>query len=64
MRARVCTKVRCRLLILNRCGVPLVEVVSEPDLRSAAQAAEYMRALHQLVRTIHISTADMIDEII
>src|SRR2546427_5721717 len=33
------------LVDLNRAGVPLVEVVTEPDLRSAEDAAEYMRAL-------------------
>jgi aspartyl-tRNA(Asn)/glutamyl-tRNA(Gln) amidotransferase subunit B len=44
---------------LNRAGVPLVEVVSEPDLRSAEEAAEYMRALALLVRYLGISEADM-----
>ena len=44
---------------LNRAGVPLVEVVSEPDIRSAEEAAEYMRALHQLVRYLDISGGDM-----
>jgi aspartyl-tRNA(Asn)/glutamyl-tRNA(Gln) amidotransferase subunit B len=33
------------LVDLNRAGVPLIEVVSEPDLRTAADAAEYMRTL-------------------
>ncbi|MCB9559578.1 MAG: Asp-tRNA(Asn)/Glu-tRNA(Gln) amidotransferase subunit GatB [Kofleriaceae bacterium] len=47
------------LVDLNRCGVPLVEVVSEPDVRSAEEAAEYMRALHALVRYLGISEADM-----
>ena len=44
---------------LNRAGVPLVEVVSEPDLRSAAEAAEYMRSLRQLVRWLGISDGNM-----
>jgi aspartyl-tRNA(Asn)/glutamyl-tRNA(Gln) amidotransferase subunit B len=44
---------------LNRAGVPLVEIVSEPDLRSAEEAAEYMRALHLLVRYLGVSEADM-----
>ncbi len=44
---------------LNRCGVPLVEVVSEPVITSAEEAAEYMRALHLLVRYLGISEADM-----
>jgi aspartyl-tRNA(Asn)/glutamyl-tRNA(Gln) amidotransferase subunit B len=47
------------LVDLNRAGVPLVEVVSEPDIRSADEAAEYMRALHQLVRYLGISEGDM-----
>jgi aspartyl-tRNA(Asn)/glutamyl-tRNA(Gln) amidotransferase subunit B len=34
---------------LNRAGTPLLEIVSEPDLRSAKEAAAYMRAVHQLV---------------
>jgi len=34
---------------LNRAGTPLLEIVSEPDLRSAKEAAAYMRAMHQLV---------------
>jgi len=44
---------------LNRAGVPLVEVVSEPELTSAEEAAEFMRSLHRLVRWIEISEADM-----
>jgi aspartyl-tRNA(Asn)/glutamyl-tRNA(Gln) amidotransferase subunit B len=47
------------LVDLNRAGIPLCEVVSEPDLRSAEEAAEYMRALHQLVRYLGISDGDM-----
>ncbi len=44
---------------LNRAGVPLCEVVSAPAIRSAEEAAEYMRALHLLVRYLGISEADM-----
>ena len=44
---------------LNRAGVPLCEIVSEPDLRGAEEAAEYMRALNLLVRWLGISEADM-----
>ncbi|MDX2093688.1 MAG: Asp-tRNA(Asn)/Glu-tRNA(Gln) amidotransferase subunit GatB [Kofleriaceae bacterium] len=44
---------------LNRAGVPLVEVVSAPELTSAEEAAEFMRALARLVRWIEISEADM-----
>jgi aspartyl-tRNA(Asn)/glutamyl-tRNA(Gln) amidotransferase subunit B len=44
---------------LNRAGVPLCEIVSEPDLRSAEEAAEYMRAIRQLVRYLGISDGNM-----
>jgi aspartyl-tRNA(Asn)/glutamyl-tRNA(Gln) amidotransferase subunit B len=44
---------------LNRAGVPLIEVVSEPDLYSAEEAAEYMRVLRQLCRWLDISGGDM-----
>jgi len=47
------------LVDLNRAGVPLVEVVSEPDIRSAEEAAEYMRTLRQLVRWLGISDGNM-----
>ena len=46
-------------LDLNRAGVPLVEVVSAPELTSAEEAGEFMRALHRLVRWLEISEADM-----
>jgi aspartyl-tRNA(Asn)/glutamyl-tRNA(Gln) amidotransferase subunit B len=44
---------------LNRAGVPLIEIVSEPDLRSAADAAEYLRKLREIVRGVGASDADM-----
>ena len=44
---------------LNRAGTPLVEIVSEPDLRSAAEAAAYMRKIHTLVRYLGISDGNM-----
>lgn len=44
---------------LNRAGVPLVEVVTAPEIGSAEEAAEFMRALHRLVRWLEISEADM-----
>jgi aspartyl-tRNA(Asn)/glutamyl-tRNA(Gln) amidotransferase subunit B len=43
----------------NRAGVPLCEVVSEPDLRSADEAAEYLRAVRTLVRYLGISDGNM-----
>lgn len=44
---------------LNRTGIPLLEVVSEPDLRSAAEAIAYLRQIHALVRYLGISDAKM-----
>jgi len=44
---------------LNRCGVPLLEIVSEPDLRSAAEAGAYLRKLRSILRYIGVSEADM-----
>jgi len=44
---------------LDRAGVPLLEIVSEPDLRSAAEAGAYLRALRAVLRTLEASDADM-----
>ncbi|MFP6626511.1 MAG: Asp-tRNA(Asn)/Glu-tRNA(Gln) amidotransferase subunit GatB [Deltaproteobacteria bacterium] len=44
---------------LNRAGVPLLEVVSRPDLRSAAEAAAYMRKMRSIVRYIGICDGNM-----
>src|SRR5258707_13925444 len=44
---------------LNRVGTPLLEIVSEPDLRSAAEAVAYARTLHSLVRWIGICDGNM-----
>lgn len=44
---------------LNRAGIPLVEVVTAPELTSSEEAAEFMRALHRLVRWLDISEGDM-----
>jgi aspartyl-tRNA(Asn)/glutamyl-tRNA(Gln) amidotransferase subunit B len=48
-----------RLIDFNRCGVPLVEMITEPDLRSADEAAQYLIRLRQLLRWIGVSDADM-----
>jgi aspartyl-tRNA(Asn)/glutamyl-tRNA(Gln) amidotransferase subunit B len=47
------------LVDLNRAGVPLLEIVSEPDMRSAAEAVAYLRTLRSLLRYIDVSDADM-----
>ena len=48
-----------RMIDFNRCGVPLVEMVTAPDLRSADEAAQYLMRLRQLLRWLGVSEADM-----
>tara|TARA_B100000745_G_scaffold282050_1_gene215126 strand:- start:497 stop:1954 length:1458 start_codon:yes stop_codon:yes gene_type:complete len=50
---------RYSLLDINRAGVPLMEIVSEPDMRSPDEAREYLTTLHSILRYIGASTADM-----
>lgn len=44
---------------LNRAGIPLLEIVSEPELRSAKEAVAYLKTLHGLVRYLEISDGNM-----
>jgi len=44
---------------LNRAGTPLLEIVSEPDIRSAQEAILYLKKLHAIVRYLDISDANM-----
>ncbi len=44
---------------LNRAGTPLLEIVSEPDMRSAREAVTYMKKLHALVRYLEICDGNM-----
>ena len=48
-----------RLIDMNRCGVPLVEMVTGPDLRSADEAAAFLVRLRQLLRWLDVSEANM-----
>ena len=48
-----------RYVDFNRCGVPLVEMVTGPDLRSADEAAQYLMRLRQLLRWLGVSEANM-----
>lgn len=47
------------LIDFNRSGVALVEIVTKPDIKSAAQAKEYCQKLQQLIRTLKVSNCDM-----
>lgn len=47
------------LIDVNRCGVPLIEIVTEPDLRSAKEAAAYMQKIWELVRWLGICDGNM-----
>ncbi len=47
------------LVDLNRAGTPLMEIVSEPDIRSADEATEYLKKLRSILRYIEVSDADM-----
>lgn len=44
---------------LNRAGTPLVEIVSEPDMRSAAEAVAYLKALHNIVTYLGVCDGNM-----
>ena len=44
---------------LNRAGTPLLEIVSEPDMRSAKEAVAYMKRIHSLVRYLEICDGNM-----
>ncbi len=44
---------------LNRCGTPLIEIVSEPDMRSSDEAYAYLTELKQVMQYVEVSTCDM-----
>src|SRR5205085_2340069 len=44
---------------LNRCGTPLIEIVSDPDMRSSTSAFTYLTAIRQVSQSVEVSTCDM-----
>ncbi|HEV3197724.1 MAG TPA: Asp-tRNA(Asn)/Glu-tRNA(Gln) amidotransferase subunit GatB [Bryobacteraceae bacterium] len=44
---------------LNRCGTPLIEIVSDPDMRSSSEAYAYLTELKQVLQFVEVSTCDM-----
>ncbi|MFH1010136.1 MAG: Asp-tRNA(Asn)/Glu-tRNA(Gln) amidotransferase subunit GatB [bacterium] len=47
------------IIDMNRCGVPLVEIVSEPDMRTPAEARAYLNEIRRLVRWLQVCDGDM-----
>ncbi len=47
------------LVDLNRAGVPLLEIVSQPDMRSAAEARAYAESLREILRYLNVNSGDM-----
>ncbi len=53
------TKLGVSLVDFNRCGVPLIEIVSEPDMRSSKEAKEYLEAVKLILQHIDVSDCKM-----
>lgn len=52
-------RTECSLVDLNRAGVPLLEIVSEPDIRSSHEASAYLKTIRQIARYLGISDGNM-----
>lgn len=57
--AKLTHQVENSLIDFNRSGVPLVEIVTEPDFESSSEVVEYLKKLQQIVRYLGVSDADM-----
>lgn len=53
------TEAESSLVDMNRCGVPLAEIVTEPDIKSPEQARKFLEKLRQILRYLGVSTGDM-----
>ncbi len=53
------SRTHASLVDLNRAGVPLLEIVSEPDLRTPAEASAYLKTIRQIARYLEISDGNM-----
>jgi len=53
------TRTHSSLVDLNRAGVPLLEIVSEPDIRSPSEASAYLKSVRQIARFLEISDGNM-----
>ncbi len=59
MHHEVVDGVKSSLIDFNRSGVPLVEIVSEPDIKSPEQAKEFLKKVRDIVRAVGVSSCDM-----
>lgn len=57
--AKLTHQANSSLIDFNRSGVPLVEIVTEPDFETATEVVEYLKKLQQIVRYLGVSNADM-----
>lgn len=57
--AETITEAKYSYVDMNRCGVPLAEIVTDPDIESPREAREFLEKLRQILRYIGVSTGDM-----